>query len=232
MRKNDEIIKSINKDITPLQLDQLYEYYLLLESASKTMNLTTIVEYTDVYIKHFYDSLLVKEVVTLDNKSIIDVGSGAGFPGLVLAICYPNASFTLVEPTLKRCNFLNKVITELKLENIVVINERAEKLDQKYRESFDIATARAVAQVPILLELLTPYTKVGGKVVILKGINYEDELNQSNNAIKLLSLELDNTYKFMLPRNFGTRNILVFSKTLKTKSIYPRDYAKIKSKPL
>lgn len=232
MRKNDIFIKEIIPNIQDEVLDQLYIYYQLLLETSKVMNLTTITEIEEVYIKHFYDSLLLSKVVTLNNQNILDVGTGAGFPGLVVAICFPNTSVTLVEPTKKRCLFLEKVINTLNLKNVKIINERAEKLEESFRESFDITTARAVSNLSILLELLTPYTKVNGLVVPLKGQSYKEELDLSINAIKSLSLKLEDIYEFTLPNDLGKRAILVLKKQKPTSNIYPREYAKIKNKPL
>lgn len=232
MRKYDYIIKSIINDAAEDTLQKLYLYYQILVEESKKINLTTITEEKEVYIKHFYDSLLLSKVTNINNKSVIDVGTGAGFPGLVLAICFPNSYITLVEPTLKRCNFLSYVVKELKLTNVQIINERAEKLDNNNREKFDISTARAVSNISILTELLTPFTKVNGEVIIMKGSNYQEELNTAFSAIEKLKLELKNIYDFKLIDDMGSRHILVFLKKAITSSIYPREYSKIKSKPL
>lgn len=232
MNTYDYIIKSIINDVTDDILQKLYIYYQILVEESKKMNLTTITKEKEVYIKHFYDSLLLSKVTNVTNKTIIDVGTGAGFPGLVLAVCFPSTNVTLVEPTLKRCNFLNHIVNELKLTNVKIINERAEKLDKGYREKFDISTARAVSNISILTELLTPFTRVNGEVVIMKGSNYQDELNSAFSAIEKLKLELKNIYDFDLIDNMGSRHILTFNKKVITPNIYPREYSKIKNKPL
>lgn len=213
---------------------KLFMFFDLLIEANKTMNLTTIVEMEDVYTKHFYDSLLLSKCVNLNTRmSLLDIGSGAGFPGIVLKICYPLLDITLLEPTTKRCNFLNSVIKELDLKGINVVNDRAEiYIQNNNRESFDIVTARAVAPLPILLELSAAYVKIGGYFLSMKSLNYEEELANSKNAERTLKLRLDETIKFELPNNKGTRIILKYSKINKTNPIYPRVYTRIKSKPL
>ncbi len=228
----NDLIKSLVPNISSKMLEQLYIYYELLNQESKKYNLTTITEYEDVYIKHFYDSLIIGKFIKLEGKSIMDVGTGAGFPGLVLAICYPSLNVTLVEPTTKRCKFLRLVKDSLKLENVIIINERAEKLNKCYRASFDYVTARAVSTLAILLELLTPYAKIGGQVIAFKGSSAMDELNSSQNAISILNLGNLKMYEFELPKELGKRTILTFEKQKQTKDIYPREYIKIKNKPL
>ena len=232
MRSNDFFIKELIPSISDEQLDQLYIYYETLIEESKKINLTTITEIQDVYIKHFYDSILLSKSLILKDKTLVDVGTGAGFPGIVLKIIEPTLEVTLIEPTTKRCNFLKLVIEKLNLKNIEVINDRAEKVVTGNREKYDYATARAVSTLPILLELLTPFVKVNGNVVPMKGSDIEEELNIAKNAIAKLSLKLVKIDTFTLPLDKGTRNILIFSKNKTTQDIYPRDYARIKKKPL
>lgn len=231
--ENKQIAESyLKKELTLHQLEQLHIYYTLLVESSKVMNLTTIIEMTEVYIKHFLDSYFLFKEIDFSNKTLIDVGSGAGFPGLVLKIIYPKLKVTLLEPTTKKTQFLNKVISVLELKDIVVVNERAENFITTCRESFDFATARAVANLNVLLELLTPFVKVDGKLLILKGSNYLEEFDNLGNSLKILSLTLDNVYKDSLPLNFGERVALVLSKHKKTNLVYPRHYSKIKKQPL
>lgn len=212
---------------------KLYMYYELLIKYSKVMNLTTIVDIDEVYIKHFYDSLLLGKVVDLKQKiSLIDIGTGAGFPGLVLKICYPNLHVVLVEPTNKRCNFLNEVIKELKLTGVEVVTARAEKYIVNNRESFDIVTARAVSKLNILSELCVPYVKLNGFFIPMKAINYEEEVENNKIASGALGVKLDKIKKFSLPLNMGERVLLMYKKTKETNQIYPRDYARIKKNPL
>lgn len=214
-------------------LESLYIYYEMLYETSKVMNLTTIVELEEAYIKHFYDSLLLSRTVDLtQNISLADVGTGAGFPGLVLKIVYPNLKITLIEPLNKRCKFLQSVIDKLKLKDIVVLNERAENAVKTMRESFDIVTARAVAQLNILSEICVPFVKNNGYFIALKGASYQEEIDSAAIATSKLKVKLTKKELFKLPLNLGERAILVYKKFEKTPNIYPRMYAKIKKNPL
>lgn len=213
------------------QKNQFDQYYHLLYETNKVMNLTAIIEEDEVYEKHFYDSLLFSFELDLNNKTLVDVGSGAGFPGLVIAIAYSLCEVTLVEPLTKRCNFLNKVIDELKLNNVKVINARAEDLSM-YRSSFDYATARAVARLNILLELIMPLIKVNGIFVALKGKQGNEEIEEANNALKILNSTIIKTQQINLITDLDNRiNIFIkLNKDIDKK--YPRNYSKIKNKPL
>lgn len=214
-------------------LESLYIYYEMLYETSKVMNLTTIVGLEEAYIKHFYDSLLLSKTVDLtQNISLADVGTGAGFPGLVLKIVYPNLKITLIEPLNKRCKFLQSVIDKLKLKDIVVLNERAENAVKTMRESFDIVTARAVAQLNILSEICVPFVKNNGYFIALKGASYQEEIDSAAIATSKLKVKLTKKELFKLPLNLGERAILVYKKFEKTPNIYPRMYAKIKKNPL
>lgn len=204
------------------------KYYQLLNEKNKVMNLTAITDYDGVFIKHFYDSLLLTNI-TKDFNNLIDVGSGAGFPGLVLSIYDESQKITLLEPTTKRCKFLESVKEELNLSNVTIINDRAENLKNK---TYCFATARAVAQVNVLLELVIPLLEVGGLFYCLKGSNYQEELSLAENAIKELNVEIKNIYHFELPNNLGKRVIVVFEKKKRTNPKYPRPYANIVKKPL
>lgn len=229
----EQLLKTTFENITTISLNQLYQYYQMLEESSKIMNLTTITKLEDVYIKHFYDSLLLSKVVDLNQDlTLADIGTGAGFPGLVLKIVYPHLDITLIEPTTKRCNFLNKVIDSLNLKKIQVLNERAENLSENYRNSFDIVTARAVAGLNILSELCVPFVKVNGLFIALKGSSYETELVNNQNAEQKLKIKLNQIRSFDLPNDLGKRTLLTYFKKEKTPNIYPRIYPKIKKNPL
>lgn len=213
------------------QLSQLNRYFELLVEINKVMNLTGITEENDVYEKHFYDSLLFTFDVDLSNKSVVDVGTGAGFPGLVIAICYPSCNVSLVEPLTKRCNFLSLVVKELKLENVVILNKRSEDLIE-YRHSFDIATARAVARLNVLLEIIMPLVKVDGLFVALKGRQGEEEISEAKNALSELNCDVIKVQKInLLTENDCRINVFVKLKGLINKK-YPRNYSQIKKKPL
>lgn len=230
--ERNKILLSLKPDLSFEQLKMFELYANILTQESKKMNLTSITDLDDIYIKHFYDSMLMIKTVDLKNKSLIDVGTGAGFPGIVLKIIEPSLNVTLVEPTTKRCNFLNLIIDKLKLTNITVINDRAEKYIKNKRETFDIATARAVANLKILLELLTPFIKENGYLIALKGSSLNEELNDSKNAINKLSLKFENIFIEDLPNEKGNRQILKLKKMKKTNELYPREYAKIIKNPL
>jgi 16S rRNA (guanine527-N7)-methyltransferase len=214
-------------------LDSLYVYYETLVETSKVMNLTTIVELEEAYIKHFYDSLLLSKTIDLTKKlTLADVGTGAGFPGLVLKIVYPNLHVTLIEPITKRCKFLQSVIDKLQLKDIYVINGRAEDVIKEYREYFDIVTARAVAALNILAEICVPFVKLNGLFIALKGSSYQEEIDAAGLAFSKLKAKYSSKHIFELPKNMGERAIILYKKIDKTPNIYPRIYAKIKKNPL
>ena len=221
-----------NLALTDLQKEQLDKYLFLLQETNKVMNLTAITEEHEVYEKHYYDCLLASFNLDFNNKSLVDVGTGAGFPGLVYAICYPNLNVTLVEPLTKRCNFLNKVKDELNLTNVQIINQRSEDFVKTARGKYDFATARAVAKLNILLEIITPLLKINGIFIALKGRQGEDELIEASNAIKLLNLKVIDVKKTKLLTVEDERvNIYIkLEKMISTK--YPRAYSQIKKKPL
>ena len=161
-------VSNIGIDLTDKQLEQLEKYYQQLIVENKKYNLTSIIEKEDVYLKHFYDSLTITKIIKLNNQSLCDIGTGAGFPGLVLKIIYPNLKVTLLDATEKKCNFLKLVIKELNLKDIEVINERAEIYSKKIREKYDIVTSRAVAPLKHLLEYSIPLVKVNGYYIAMK----------------------------------------------------------------
>ena len=216
-----------------IKKNELFEkYYTFLVEENEKYNLTSITEKEEAYIKHFYDSVQLEKAIKINEiSSICDVGSGAGFPSIPLKIVYPHLHVTIVEPTLKRCNFLNQLVNLLGLQNVTIINDRAENVVD-LRETFDIVCARAVASMPILLELCVPLVKVGGKFVSLKGSSFHEELLASKNAIKLLNIKVENIYEYDLSKDYGKHSIITFSKETKTNTKYPRKYSVIKNKPL
>ncbi len=226
-----EELKLINISLTQNQLDQLNEYYNLLIEYNKVMNLTGITDYEEVYLKHFYDSLTLAKVIDLNSiNSLCDIGTGAGFPGLVLKIVFPNLKITLLDSLNKRVEFLKVVIDKLNLKNIEVIHSRAEDYALKNRNKFDVTTARAVAHTSILLEYAIPLTKINGYFIPLKA-NMTEELKEINNAINELNVRLIKKEEFKLPIEGSTRTILLFEK-LKDNKKYPRKYSEIKKKRL
>lgn len=213
-------------------IEKLNVYQRLLEEKNKVMNLTGIDQKEEVYEKHFYDSLLFSFNEDLDGKKLIDVGTGAGFPGLVLAICYPSLEVTLLEPLTKRCNFLKEVVDELKLTNVKIVNERSEDYSVKNIEKFDYAVARAVSKLNILLEIISPMLKINGLFVALKGKIYQEEINESENALKTLLLEVLKVKEEKLPSENDIRGNIFVQKKGKTPSRFPRNYGQIKKRPL
>lgn len=227
-----EELKKINIIINDNQLKQLDLYYELLIEWNKKINLTGITEKNEVYLKHFYDSSTLNTVINLNNvKKLCDIGTGAGFPGIVIKILFPNIFVTLVDSLEKRCKFLNIVINELKLDNIEVIHDRAEDFSKKHREEYDIVTSRAVAKLNTLLEYSVPIAKINGKIIELKG-NIQDELENSMNAITKLDIEIEKIYNFKLPYENSNRNIIVFNKKKSTNIIFPRKISEMKKNSL
>lgn len=224
-------LKKLNINISCDILIKLDKYYHLLITENEKYNLTNITEESSVYLKHFYDSLTITKAINLDNQKILDVGSGAGFPGLVLKIVFPNIKIDLLDSTAKRCNFLKQVIEELSLNDINVINARAEDYAKENREKYDIVTSRAVAPLKHLLEYSIPMLKINGYFIALKS-NLTDELININNYYKKLHLEEPITYEFTLPKEKSLRTIYKIKKVAKTDIIYPRQYSQMKKKDL
>lgn len=226
-----EELKKIGIILNDNQLNQLEQYYELLVEKNKVMNLTGIVEKEEVYLKHFYDSLTIVKSIDLNKISnLCDIGTGAGFPGLVLKIVFPQLKVVLLDSLNKRVDFLNNVINTLNLKNIEVIHTRAEEYALSHRNSFDVTTARAVANLSILLEYAIPMTKVGGYFIALKG-NVRDELEDSKNALKELNTTFIDLCEFSLPVENSIRSICKFQKNGDVKK-YPRKYSEIKKRKL
>ena len=226
-----EELKKLNINITDEQLKQLEKYHRLLEHENKLYNLTSITDKEDVFLKHFYDSITITKILPLTNQSLCDLGTGAGFPGMVLKIIFPELKITLIDATLKKCHFLEKIISELDLKEIKVINARAEEYAQNNRELFDIVSARAVAPLKHLLEYGIPLVKVNGLFIAMKG-NINDELININNYLQKLKIVKDKTICFKLPIENSNRTLISFTKLEKTDKIYPRKYKEIKNKEL
>lgn len=226
----EELLK-LNIEINDIQLEKLEKYYEILERENKLYNLTSITEKETVFLKHFYDSLTIVKIIDLNEQSLCDLGTGAGFPGMVLKIIFPNLKVTLIDATLKKCNFLEKVIKELSLENINVINERVEEYAKKEREKYDIVTARAVAPLKHLLEYGVPLLKVNGVFIAMKG-NINKELVGIETYENKLIIKITKSIEFQLPIEKSCRNLISFTKLEKTDLKYPRKYSEIKKKNL
>lgn len=225
-----EELKKLGILLTPKQEQDLETYYKLLISYNNNVNLTAITKEEDVYLKHFYDSLtLFKGIDLKENLKICDLGTGAGFPGLVLKIVFPNLSITLVDSLEKRIKFLDLVIKELELKNIKTVHSRIEEF--KEIEAFDVVVSRAVAKINILLELGCNIPKVNGLFVFMKG-NILEELKSAKNALKVLNYSLEKIINFKLPIEESERNIVILKHTSPTSNKYPRQFSIIKKKPL
>lgn len=225
-----EELKKLGILLTPKQEQDLDTYYKLLISYNNNVNLTAITKEEDVYLKHFYDSLtLFKGIDLKENLKICDLGTGAGFPGLVLKIVFPNLSITLVDSLEKRIKFLDLVIKELELKNIKTVHSRIEEF--KEIEAFDVVVSRAVAKINILLELGCRIPKVNGLFVFMKG-NVLEELKSAKNALKILNYSLEKIINFKLPIEESERNIVILKHTSPTSNKYPRQFSIIKKKPL
>lgn len=226
-----EELKKINITITDKKLNDLDIYYHLLVEENKKYNLTAITEEKDVYLKHFYDSLTIVKTISLTNQYICDIGTGAGFPGLVLKIFFPSIKLDLLDATSKKCEFLKFVIDKLHLQNINVINARCEEYAKEVREKYDIVISRAVAPLKHLLEYSIPLLKVGGSFISLKS-NIDEEMVNIDNYYRKLSLTNEKIIKFRLPFENSRRTIFSIEKKDKTPSIYPRVYNQIKKKDI
>ena len=220
-------IAKLNIEITEKNLEDLDIYKEMLLEYNKKFNLTAIKTEEEIYLKHFYDSLtLVKGVDLTKNLKILDIGTGAGFPGLVLKIFYPELEITLLDSNHKKIMFLEQVIKRLNLKNITCLNTRAENLPNNYREYFDIVTSRAVAHLRILSELSIPYLKVNGKLIAMKGIS-ETEIEESEKILTELNSNILEVIKFNLPIEGSYRSLIIVEKEKETDKKYPRSYDKI-----
>lgn len=215
---------------------QKYEIYKdMLVEWNKKFNITTITEEDEIYIKHFCDSLsLVNTKLFDDKKRVIDIGTGGGFPGLVLKIYNEELDMTLMDSLNKRIVFLNEVIKELKLSNVKAIHARAEELgvSNEHREKYDIAVSRAVASLNTLSEYCLPFVKVGGYFIAMKGPDVKEEVEESKNAIKLLGGELERIEEIKLPFLDITHTLIIIKKVKQTPNKYPRQQGKPKKNPL
>lgn len=231
MKENEFIneLEKLNIFLNEEQLLKLDKFYNLLISWNEKINLTRIVSKEDVYLKHFYDSLtLIKEIDLTKNLTLCDVGTGAGFPGIVLKIVFPNLRITLIDALQKRVNYLNEIIKELELSDIVAIHARSEDYARNNYEKFDIVTARAVANLRILSELCLPMVKVNGYFIAMKA-SVLDEINESESILKLLNSTIININSFTLPYENSQRNLVKIQKNDKTNHKYPRKFDKIKN---
>lgn len=224
-----------NIEITENKVKNLSIYKDLLLEWNEKMNLTAITDDYEIIVKHFVDCLECTKAIK-NEKKIIDVGTGAGFPGMVLAIFYPEIEFTLLDGLNKRLIFLQEVVDKLGLTNVKIVHGRAEevvRIDDLYNH-YDASVSRAVANLPVLLEYVSPYVKVGGYSIVMKGDSVDEEIKLAQNALKTLNLKVEEKieYSYMVNEEEYNRSILRIKKTNNTPTKYPRNYGQIKKKPL
>ena len=226
--------KKIELDITDTQLQQFDDYYRFLVEKNKVMNLTTIIEKEDVVLKHFIDSIYIMKYTDFDEKKVIDIGTGAGFPGIPLAIMNPQTSFVLLDSLNKRINFLNEVIAALGLTGVEKIHGRAEDFAKpgKCREKYDLCVSRAVANLSTLSEYCLPFVKVGGKFISYKSEKITEEMNAAQHAVKILGGKMDGQVEFTLPDSDIYRNLFIITKEKSTPAKYPRKAGLPSKEPL
>ena len=227
-------VKDYKIELSEEQLNQLQRYFELLVTWNEKINLTAITEPNEVAVKHFADSLSVFNYVDFPQRaSVIDVGTGAGFPGLVLKIARPDIKLTLLDSLNKRLKFLDEVLNTLGLE-AELVHARAEEGGQiiDLRECYDFAVSRAVARLNVLCEYCLPYVRLSGKFIAFKGGEADEEIKSASNAIQALGGKKTDVYGFELPENSGSRTLVVIEKVQPTPDKYPRQNGKIKAKPL
>lgn len=225
-------VKKLNIELTKEQSDKFEIYYNYLVDYNEKVNLTAITKYEEVMIKHFYDSLTL--CLALDNKplNLCDVGAGAGFPSVPVAIYRNDVNVTIIDALNKRINFLNELVNKLEINNVKAIHSRAEDFAISNRETFDVCTARAVARLNVLAELCMPLVKVGGYFVAMKSLEADEELDEATKAIEVLGGKVERIQKIELPYESGSRQIIIIKKERKCPSKYPRQFSVIKNKPI
>lgn len=227
-------LKELNIKLDDVQIAQFINYYELLIEKNKVMNLTAITEFSQVISKHFLDSLSIIKVHKPVRERILDLGTGAGLPGIPIKIAFPDTQLVLMDSLNKRVRFLDEVIEKLNLDNIMTIHGRAEDYgrEKAYRETFDICTSRAVARLSTLSEYCIPFVKVGGSFISYKSGNLAEELNEAERAINILGGRLIDTEEFDLPNTDIRRSLILIEKTMNTPNKYPRLAGKPSKEPL
>jgi len=227
-----ENLKSLKIELTEEQLRLFEVYYSFLLEYNQITNLTRITDHEEVFYKHFYDSLTLADTIDIDKtSSICDMGSGAGFPSLPLKIIFPHLNVTIVDSLNKRIKFLEQLIEKLNIKNVTLVHDRVETYAIQHQNAFDLVTARALGNMSLISEMGIPMTKKNGYFVAYKAVRYEEEIKESEHALKVLGSEVENIKHFDLPKSFGSRVLIVIKKN---KSIlgYPRSFAIMTKNPL
>lgn len=225
MERLNSITTQFGINLTDKQLSQFEIYYDMLIEWNKVMNLTAITEKEDVILKHFADSLLLSKYADFNRKvKLIDVGTGAGFPGIPLKIAFPDINITLMDSLNKRLNFLNEVISELNLQNVETVHARAEDggRNEKYREQYDFAVSRAVANLAVLSEWCVPFIKPGGYFIAYKSNALPEEMREGKKAIRILGGQIENIFNTTIPETDNQRSFVFVKKISNTDMKYPR----------
>lgn len=218
-------LRELKIELNEEQIQQFVTYYEVLVEWNSFMNLTAITEFQEVIIKHFLDSLALVNAVDLDKKgSVIDIGTGAGFPGIPLKIAYPHLKITLLDSLNKRIKFLNEVIQKLNLEGVETIHGRAEDFAKQavYREQYDLCVSRAVANLSSLSEYCLPYVKINGQFIPYKSGNIEEEVNEAEKAIHIMGGIVEKIFHFQLLDTDMERSLVAIKKVKSTPKKYPR----------
>ena len=234
-RRFDQELETLGIRLTDVQKRQFDRYYELLIEWNRVMNLTGITEYDEVNLKHFTDSLTIVRIKDMENVStLIDVGTGAGFPGIPIKIAFPYIKVTLLDSLNKRIKFLNQVVEELDLEDVVTLHGRAEDYAKKeeYREQFDLCASRAVANLSTLSEYCLPFIKKGGCFVSYKSADSDEEIQQSEKALDILGGKIEKVDKFVLPGSDMGRALVMIEKVKNTPRKYPRKAGVPSKEPL
>ncbi len=229
------LLEKLNITLTEMQIEQFLNYYEMLIEKNKVMNLTAITKYEEVLSKHFIDSLTLSKIYDLDREiRVLDMGTGAGFPGIPLKIAFPKIDLVLLDSLNKRVKFLNEVINGLGLKNIIAVHGRAEDFGKKedYRGKFDLCVSRAVAKLSILSEYCMPYVKLKGSFISYKAGNIQDELSESGKAIEALGGIVEQVESFQLPGTDMERTLIKIKKIKGTPKEYPRSAGKPSREPI
>jgi 16S rRNA methyltransferase gidB len=223
-----EETKKLGINITEEVMNKFDTYINFLIEYNEHTNLTAIKDYESILLKHFFDSLMLEHYFDFKNtKRILDIGTGAGFPGMILAIMHPEVEVTLLDSNNKKLKFLELLAEKINVKNIKIVHERAEDYVNRERQKFDVVTSRAVSDLEILSELSIPFLKIGGYFIPLKG-KIDDELNRSKEIIKNLGGNIKNIFNYELIKENSTRNIILIEKVSDTPNKYPRNYSQIK----